>query len=566
MRTYSRSHRRSKVAAFVTAVIAAMLALTSVALANQSITSSGPLTTIRITNQLNCDVRHTGDSSPEFYGQTACGTFLVAGAGGANSLLFGPRDVPAGDSANPRTAWTEVSQTAVLGAGTSANPYRVTTVADAGTTGLRVTETDSYVVGQEAYRTDVAISNSGNAAQNVIVYRAGDCYLQNSDRGFGRVDAATGAVACTTSQAANARIEQWFPITPGSHYYEANYDDVWARIGAKLPFPDTCICSTFDDNGAGLSWSLTIPAGLSMTVSHFTTFSPLGLAPLSTTKTADAATATGGASDGYTITIHNPNASAATLNSITDTLPAGFTYTAGSTTGVTTTNPAVSGQTLIWAGPFSVPASGDVTLHFNVKVATATGVYFNNASADASAIPVAPTGPTAPITVTAGGGEAPPPSTQRTVLLANSTSCGQVTLTASQVQPGLPHQIVVTPQGGGTSTIVDVTAQADQKVAATVTTGGGVFTAFVRMTSNQVTVSNTVIFAVTACPTPTPTPTPPPVVTKPSTPAATPAPTPTPIAQLPSTTTGADGGLPIALAVLALALAAMAWRRRYSRT
>jgi hypothetical protein len=173
-----------------------------------------------------------------------------------------------------------------------------------------------------------------------------------------------------------------------------------------------------------------------------------------------------------------------------------------------------------------------------------------------------PTGPTASITVTAGGGEAPPPSTQRAVLLANSTSCGQVTLTASQVQPGLPHQIVVTPQGGGTSTIVDVTAQADQKVAATVTTGGGIFTAFVRMTSNQVTVSNTVIFAVTACPTPTPTPTPPPAATKPSTPAATPAPTPTPIAQLPSTTTGADGGLPIALAVIALALAAMAWRKR----
>ena len=40
-----------------------------------------------------------------------------------------------------------------------------------------------------------------------------------------------------------------------------------------------------------------------------------------------------GGTDGYTITIHNPNAGAATVNSITDTLPAGFSYVAGSTTG-----------------------------------------------------------------------------------------------------------------------------------------------------------------------------------------------------------------------------------------
>jgi len=418
--------------------LVATFSLTSIALANQSITSSGPLTRILITDQLNCGVSHTGDTSPEFFGDTACGTFLVAGAGGTGSQLFGPTVVPAGGSATPRTSWTQVSQSAVLGAGTSADPYRVTTVADAGTTGLRVTETDSYVVGQEAYRTDVAISNSGNAAQNVIVYRAGDCFLQNSDQGFGRVDAGTGAVACTTSTDPSARIEQWFPITPGSHYFEAFYATVWARIGAKLPFPDTCACGSFIDNGAGLSWSLTVPAGLSLTVSHFTTFSPLGLAPLSTTKTADAATAAGGTSDGYTITIHNPNASPATLNSITDTLPAGFTYTANSTTGVTTTNPGISGQTLTWAGPFSVPASGDVTLHFNVTVATTTGVYFNNAGGEAGAIPVVPTGPTAAITVTGSGAGTPavlvltPPAATNTV---GTQHCVTATVTDANANP-----------------------------------------------------------------------------------------------------------------------------------
>ncbi|HYR12605.1 MAG TPA: post-COAP-1 domain-containing protein, partial [Mycobacterium sp.] len=210
------------------------------------------------------------------------------------------------------------------------------------------------------------------------------------------------------------------------------------RIGAKLPFPDTCACGSFIDNGAGLSWSLTVPAGLSLTVSHFTTFSPLGLAPLSTTKTADAATAAAGASDGYTITIHNPNASPATLNSITDTLPAGFTYTASSTTGVTTTNPGISGQTLTWAGPFSVPASGDVTLHFNVTVASTAGVYLNNAGGEAGAIPVAPTGPTAAITVTGSGAGAPaslvltPPAATNTV---GTQHCVTATVTDANGHP-----------------------------------------------------------------------------------------------------------------------------------
>src|SRR5713101_2269393 len=157
MRTYVRSFRHSKIAAGITAVIVAMLSLASIALAAQSIVSTGPLTRVLITNQLNCGVSHTGDTSPEFFADTACGTFLVAGG-----QLFGPTSVPAGGSASPRTSWTQVSQSAVVGAGTSADPFRVTTVADAGTTGLRVTETDSYVVGQEAYRTDVAISNAGN--------------------------------------------------------------------------------------------------------------------------------------------------------------------------------------------------------------------------------------------------------------------------------------------------------------------------------------------------------------------------------------------------------------------
>ena len=143
-----------------------------------------------------------------------------------------------------------------------------------------------------------------------------------------------------------------------------------------------------------------VPAGGSTTVSSLITFSPLGIAPLSTAKTADAATSAPGSGNGYTVTVTNPNATAVTLNSVTDTLPAGFSYVSGSTTGVTTANPSVTGQTLTWAGPFSVPATGSVSLHFSVTVSSTPGDYFNNATADAGSATVVATGPTAKITVT----------------------------------------------------------------------------------------------------------------------------------------------------------------------
>ena len=104
-------------------------------------------------------------------------------------------------------------------------------------------------------------------------------------------------------------------------------------------------CANYVDNGAGLSWDLTLPIGGSATRSHLTVFSPLGRAPLSTTKTADSATAAAGGADGYTITVHNPNAGRLARRH-QDTLPDGFSYQTGSTTGATTADPSISGQQL----------------------------------------------------------------------------------------------------------------------------------------------------------------------------------------------------------------------------
>ena len=240
--------------------------------AQTTITSAGPLTEVIISDQLNCQVAHRDDASfelfPAFSEVGACGTFVAVGG-----VLYGPASVPSGPTP---TAWTAVSQAPVAGSGSSADPYRIVTVVDAGATGMRVAQTDSYIVGSQSYRTDIRITNGGPTAIEGVLYRAGDCYLQESDSGYGRVDG--GAPACIIDPAEGSRIEQWLPITPGSQYMEGHFGEVWAAVASQRLFPNTCRCDQRLDNGAGLSWPVLLPAGGSATISQETFFSPIGRA------------------------------------------------------------------------------------------------------------------------------------------------------------------------------------------------------------------------------------------------------------------------------------------------
>lgn len=414
------------IAAAATLVMVASASPAS-AVGGTPIDSAGPLTQILVGDDTQCQVAYAGDDDPEFYGEPdsgACGTFVALGG-----TLYGPEEVPAGDDAEPRTPFTPVSQSAVTGAGTTASPYKVTTVVDLGTSGFRLTETDSYVVGQEAYLTSVALTNTTGAAQSAVIYRAGDCYLQNSDDGFGQVDG--NAVSCRSPE--NERIEQWFPITPGSTYMEDEYDTVWAAIGSQQPFANTCLCGQEPgdehDNGAGLSWVRSIGAGQSTTVAHYTTFSPLGLRSPVVTKTADAAEVEVDATNGYTISVDNPGEFDITLDNITDDLPDGFSYVAGSTTGATTADPTVSGQTLTWPGPLTVPSDDSISLHFSVTVSGVPGTYTNSASATGPGIAVIGAVDVAPVVVTEEGGA---------TTTTTTTTAAPTTTTAPPATPAPP--------------------------------------------------------------------------------------------------------------------------------
>lgn len=248
----------------------------------KDIASSGPLSHVYVGNELSCQVSHTADTQNELFPPSSipgdCGTFVT----GANGVLYGPNFAmhpSTAASSTGATPFTPVSQSEVTGNGSAASPFRVTTVADTGG-GLRLTQVDGYVAGDESYRTDVTIQNMTGAAQTVVVMRAGDCFLQGSDQGFGFVDQAAGAAGCsgTANNSPPGRIEQWYPITGGGNYIESNFGAVWGAVAAKAPFPNTCRCADQVDNGAGLSWRVNVPAGGSTTVAHFTSFSPTGRA------------------------------------------------------------------------------------------------------------------------------------------------------------------------------------------------------------------------------------------------------------------------------------------------
>ncbi len=347
-----------------------------------AITSGRPLTSVTTTPDLNCAVDHEADPVTEFFGTTACGTLVTA-----HGTLYGPANIPAGGAASPRTTYTTVSQGAVTGTGTAVDPYRLVTTVLAGPS-VRIVQTDSYVDGDDSYRTDVELVNVGTTTVSGQVYRAGDCYLGASDAGYGLVGPVSGAIACTADQTPTTRVERWVPRTPGSHYYHASYHDVWGRIGAQQPFPDTCLCNSLLDNGAGLSWPYSLAPGGRATFTHDTEFS--GDRPLRVTKVADAASVAAGGTVGYVLTVHNPNRAKVRLATVVDDLPAGFTYVAGSTSGITTSAPAVSGQRLTWSTPVDVGPRSSVDLYFRANVGSSPGRFPNDASATAPGLTVTP--------------------------------------------------------------------------------------------------------------------------------------------------------------------------------
>jgi hypothetical protein len=248
------------------------------ATAEKVIRSDGPLTRIAIGNDLRCQVDHEGNGEGgEFYdgatstlAGTDCGTLLAVG-----DTTFGLSDVFL------LSEFTPVSQSEVVGRGSWLRPFKVTTVVDAGDTGLRIKQTDSYVVGQNFYTTKVTVKNRGTTRQDVILYKFGDCYLNGTDdftRGKVVYSILGRAPACEYVDTDPSTPSGEISLLPSSGRYTyaaGDYDAIYDATINQAPYGNTCdacdvVPDTNSDAAVGLSWELSIGPGDSKSKTHRT--------------------------------------------------------------------------------------------------------------------------------------------------------------------------------------------------------------------------------------------------------------------------------------------------------
>lgn len=104
---------------------------------------------------------------------------------------------------------------------------------------------------------------------------------------------------------------------------------------------------------------------------------PIPIPRIDLSKEADDWNTEVGQVNGYTVTATNIARIRGTVLEFIDTLPEGFQYLRGSTSGAITDDPVVDGRKLRWAGPFRINANSAMSFHFEVRVSRIPGRYLN---------------------------------------------------------------------------------------------------------------------------------------------------------------------------------------------
>jgi hypothetical protein len=216
------------------------------------------------TPDLQCSLETVEDNHESFFSESlddACGAFVVV-----DGTLYGPQTIPAGSDLGIYTPFTAVSQTST-GDGTPASPNVLTTVVEAGDSGVQLTETDTWTDNGTTVNTAFSLTGLSGDTDTVELYQAADCYVADSDQGTGILDATTGTPTCIHDNGDGTQVALALtPLTAGSTATEEMFSSVWSDIASQVPFSGNCSCDTELDNGFGLSWPVqlqgTTPVGV----------------------------------------------------------------------------------------------------------------------------------------------------------------------------------------------------------------------------------------------------------------------------------------------------------------
>jgi hypothetical protein len=228
-----------------------------------TITSPGPITSIEVGPNLQCNTTYIGTAQFQFFGTLgSCGIFIARTDAQQVTTVFG------------FGGFIEEGQTAVTGGGAPGDPFTVITTVCAGSslectvgaqTAPQVQSVVTYVTGDSSYRTSVTVRSRQNATENIGIYQYADCFLQNSDVGYGAFDATTAGVFCAANpnNSPAGPVEGFVPVGPvdrdGVSWMEGLYSTVRGTItsgnGAALPNACNPNCETAQDNGMALGWT-----------------------------------------------------------------------------------------------------------------------------------------------------------------------------------------------------------------------------------------------------------------------------------------------------------------------
>jgi len=135
------------------------------------------------------------------------------------------------------------------------NPWTMETTVDAGSTGVRVRQTISYVDGSPYYTKTWQVSNLGRTTfTDVGFLHGGDTYFGGDDDSMGHWEPSLGMVYLTNPDPAIAGMMGLYGdrSTPASHYMEGYYGNVWTALQSGH-LSDT-VLETYSDAGYGLQW------------------------------------------------------------------------------------------------------------------------------------------------------------------------------------------------------------------------------------------------------------------------------------------------------------------------
>ena len=149
------------------------------------------------------------------------------------------------------------SQSALLGSGTAADPWRVvTTLTSDGT--VTITQTVYYVNGDNYATFKWSFTSTANY-NGVKFFHGLDAFLQLQDNGYGAHNAGCNGISVSAPQVGPNFFAEFIPITAPTAYRETLYNTGWSAM--RTGSLDNTVNTAWHDAWMGFEWDFNLTAG-----------------------------------------------------------------------------------------------------------------------------------------------------------------------------------------------------------------------------------------------------------------------------------------------------------------